>query len=342
MTPSPDRKPRIAAVVVTYNRCAQLEGCLGALMQQDYPLDAILVIDNASTDNTPETLKQKYGGKITHVRLEENLGGSAGFHEGIRLAYEKGYDWIWAMDDDVEPATDALQALVESPAFTDPAVGLLAPLVLDAKPRNQTPRYVHFNSIMTSCPDSSSWIPVATGYCRRYNLTLGYRPAVRNHESLESPLIPIEGAGFPSVMIRRDAVSAVGLPLKELFIFWDDVEFTYRISRQFKMFLVPSSHIIHWHGWDSRSARKFLGFAKRGAGIPFAQVWKLYYYVRNEIYFRTKYAKPWLAPFVPLLVSGRCAAVALFFHDHPFARCKVLWQATVDGVLGRLGKRVSP
>jgi len=332
---------RIAAVVLTYNRCALIEECLEALCHQALPLDEILVIDNASTDDTREMLKQKFNGQITYVRLDENLGSAGGFYEGIRLAHEKGYDWIWVMDDDVKPAADALKALVESPAFDDPSVGLLASLVLDVKTKTQTPRYEQFNTVMAACPDGASWIPVGAGQQRRFSLTMGYRPAV-NNESLEFPLIPVEGVGFLGILIRRDAISSVGLPLKELFMFWDDLEFTYRISRRFKMFVVPASKIFHRHGWDSRSPRRFLGFAKQGAGVPFERISRLYYFVRNEIYVRTKYAKPWLAPFVPVVILAKSFGATLLFYDHPLARCKILCRAGMDGILGRIEKRITP
>ncbi|HUX10093.1 MAG TPA: glycosyltransferase family 2 protein [Terriglobia bacterium] len=336
--PTPDNQPRIAAVVVTYNRCTLLDRCLKALVSQDRPPDEILVIDNASTDNTQEMLRQKYDGRITHVRLEKNQGGSGGFYEGIRLAYEKGYDWIWVMDDDVEPAADALKALVVSPAFGDPAVGLLASLVLDPMPSSGTPPSKGSSPVMAPDLSGTGWLPVGFGHYKRFNSIMGFQLVV-SQESLESPLIPIEAAGFLGVMIRRGAIDAVGLPLKELFIYWDDTEFIYRISRRFKVFLVPSSRILHGQGESLRSPRMLLGYSKLGASVPFAQIWKLYYYVRNETYVRTKYAKPWLAPFVPPLLLARYAAIGLFFYDHPFPRCKILCRAAFDGVLGRLGQR---
>lgn len=330
--------PSIAAVVLTHNRCAMLDECLDALCRQVHPLNEILVVDNASTDGTIEMLKRRYDSKISYVRLEENLGSAGGFYEGIRRAHEKGFDWIWVMDDDVRPEVDALQALVESPAYNNPSVGLLASLVLEARPKNQTPHYEQFNRIMVSCPESAGWLPVGVGQQRRFSRTMGFCPVV-SMESLKSALIPVDGAGFLGILIRRDAISSVGPPLKELFMFWDDLEFTYRISRRFKMFIVPASKLLHWRGWDTRSPRKFLGFSKLGAGVPFTQLWRLYYYVRNEIYVRTKYAKPWLAPFIPPLMLARYLAVTLFFYDHPFPRCKTLCRAAFDGVLGRLGKR---
>src|ERR1035441_9411687 len=102
----------IAAVVVTYNRKALLGECLDALLKQTHPLDAIYVIDNASTDGTKEFLNERgylRESKIRYVPLPDNTGGAGGFYEGLRHAFEAGFDWFWLMDDDVEPYLDGLE-----------------------------------------------------------------------------------------------------------------------------------------------------------------------------------------------------------------------------------------
>ncbi|HEX5413933.1 MAG TPA: glycosyltransferase family 2 protein [Terriglobia bacterium] len=317
LTDASPRPSRIAAVVVTYNRVRLLENCLDALIRQDRPLHEILAVNNASTDGTADMLEKKYNGTVTHVRLEENVGGAGGFYEGIRLAYEKGHDWIWVMDDDVEPMAGALSALAESPAFNDPTVGFLASLVLDSNLNAQVFPYRRFNRLMAA------------------------RPAI-NEGSLDQPLVPIEAAGFLGGMIRREAIDAVGLPLKDLFIYWDDTEFIYRISRRFKVFLVPASKVIHRYVWVPPLRNSIFGRLLRGPAVPLSETWRFYYNLRNSIFIRTRYVKPWLAPLVPVLALTRPLGAALVFWDHKVARCKILCQAAIDGVLGRLGKRISP
>ena len=304
-------------MVVTYNRCALLEACLEALFRQDRPLDEILVIDNASTDGTAEMMRKKYSDKVTYVGLEQNVGGAGGFYEGIRLAYEKGHDWVWVMDDDVEPMTDALSALIESPAFNDPTVGFLASLVLNPNLKAQIFPYRRFNRLMAACP------------------------AV-NEDTLKEPLVPIEAAGFLGGMIRREAIDTVGLPLKDLFIYWDDTEFIFRISRRFKVFLVPASKVVHHYVWVPPRGSKALGLLRKPSGVPFSQAWRVYYNLRNSILIRTRYASRWLVPLIPLAVLIRPLGATLLFYDHKIARCKLLWHAAVDGMLGRSGRRINP
>jgi hypothetical protein len=221
------------------------------------------------------------------------------------------------MDDDVEPMAEALRALAESQAFNDPAVGYLASLVLDPNLKAQIFPYRRFNRLMAACP-------------------------AINEDSLEQPLVPIEAAGFLGGMIRREAIDTVGFPLKDLFIYWDDTEFIYRISRRFKVFLVTASKVVHHYVWVPPPRGSILGVIKRGSAPPLTEAWRFYYNLRNSIFIRTRYVKPWLAPWIPLLALARPLGAALLFHDHKVARCKILCRAAIDGVLGRLGKRISP
>ncbi|WP_254411872.1 glycosyltransferase [Dyadobacter diqingensis] len=90
-------KTTIAGVVVTYNRLDLLKKCVEALRIQTHQLDAIIIINNGSTDGTKIWLSEQKDLVVYH---QENLGASGGFYRGIKEANEKGFDWIWVMDDD--------------------------------------------------------------------------------------------------------------------------------------------------------------------------------------------------------------------------------------------------
>ncbi|MER3603731.1 MAG: hypothetical protein C4298_08345, partial [Thermus sp.] len=85
---------RVCAVVVTYNRKELLRECLETLRGQTRKVDHILVVDNASTDGTEEVLRAEFP-EVEVLRLPENQGSSGGFHEGMKRAYEEGFDWLW-------------------------------------------------------------------------------------------------------------------------------------------------------------------------------------------------------------------------------------------------------
>jgi glycosyltransferase involved in cell wall biosynthesis len=119
----------VAAVVVTYNRRNLLSNCLSAIEAQTHRPDLIIVIDNASTDDTAAFLTDRSWNLPHQVhRLNRNYGGALGFAVGMKAALAAGADSVWLMDDDAIASQSALEFLIEdtkvatrggrSPAFT--------------------------------------------------------------------------------------------------------------------------------------------------------------------------------------------------------------------------------
>ena len=106
-----NQKNRIAAVVVTYNRKELLRECIEALLVQSMNQLDILLIDNASTDGTYEYVEDLVmeNDTIYYMNTGSNLGGAGGFHYGLKEAYNRGYDYMWIMDDDTIATPDALK-----------------------------------------------------------------------------------------------------------------------------------------------------------------------------------------------------------------------------------------
>ncbi|MEO5665873.1 MAG: glycosyltransferase, partial [Nocardioides sp.] len=102
----------IAVVIVTFNRADLLVRMLDGLAAQTHRPDAVIVIDNASTDHTRAVLDARTDLPLHVTTTEHNLGGAGGFHVGMRAAYDAGWDRIWLMDDDVVPDPDCLAVLM--------------------------------------------------------------------------------------------------------------------------------------------------------------------------------------------------------------------------------------
>ena len=99
---------KIVCIIVTYNRLELLKKCVRAVREQTYKNFDILVINNGSTDNTLNWLNTQ---EDLIVLSQSNLGGSGGFHNGLKKAYELGYDYYWIMDDDGIPDSKCLESL---------------------------------------------------------------------------------------------------------------------------------------------------------------------------------------------------------------------------------------
>ncbi|MFC6933555.1 glycosyltransferase [Actinomadura yumaensis] len=109
----PPGAPRVAAVVVTYERRELLTEALGALAAQTAPPAVVIVVDNASTDGTADLVRERFA-SADLVELSRNTGGAGGFAAGTARALELDADLIWLMDDDTVPEPGALAALLEA------------------------------------------------------------------------------------------------------------------------------------------------------------------------------------------------------------------------------------
>ena len=106
--------PRVVAVVVTYNRRDLLTEALSAVLAQSRAPDAVLVIDNASTDGTTEMVRARFP-SVRLATARRNTGGAGGFAYGLALALADAADLVWLMDDDTVPEPGALRAMLERP-----------------------------------------------------------------------------------------------------------------------------------------------------------------------------------------------------------------------------------
>jgi GT2 family glycosyltransferase len=91
------------------NDAAVIEQLLDGLRRQTGPADAILIVDNASTD---ATLARTFPENATIIRNSENLGTSGAIRIGFAYALQHGFDWTWVFDADSVPEPDALEKLI--------------------------------------------------------------------------------------------------------------------------------------------------------------------------------------------------------------------------------------
>lgn len=206
---------RIVAIVVTYNRLEMLKECIEALLKQSQPCD-ILVVNNASTDDTEKYVLEisNIYKNISYHNTGKNLGGAGGFHIGIKLAVESGYDYVWIMDDDCISKVNTLKNFVIADEKLKGKYGFLSSKVL--------------------------WKD--NGICK---MNIQRASMYRNNKDFTSEIVPIVMASFVSLFIKAEIIKKVGLPIKEFFIWTDDWEYTRRISLENKCYLVNNSEVIH-------------------------------------------------------------------------------------------------
>lgn len=290
---------KIAAVVVTYNRLNLLKECIEAIRNQTSKVDEIIVVNNSSTDGTLEWLNEQNDLKII---TQENLGGAGGFYTGIKTAYEKGHDWIWCMDDDVEPDFNCLSELIAvSKTIIEPISALTPVRYFENKLVNFECKIVNYSSALKSFD------------------TLHISEMDLNKAYFEIRTIPFEGP-----LINSQAIESIGLPDKGYFIIGDDTDYSLRLNNYGKIFMVPYAKMTKKLMTDMHSFD-----------------WKTYYQLKNIIILDRKYGKNISVRFFrPILNLARY--IKKYPKDFFSIKYKYFLKALLDGYLLKQGTVIKP
>ena len=248
-------REKICAILVTYNRKELLIEALNGLINQTKKLDGIYIIDNASTDKTPELLLEKEFIKklppqklknpweseniksdisIFYLRMDKNSGGAGGFYEGMKRGYEKGFDWLWLMDDDVEPLPNTLETQLKYKNISS---------------------CIHPSKKFLN-KDNFRW----NGYiCEKYGVVISLEENFK-----DKGFTCINYGCFEGMLINRDIVEKIGFPDKEFFIAGDDAFYGYKASKFTNVIYIKDALFLKKIKKDPKNkSSKYLYFVNR-------------------------------------------------------------------------------
>ncbi|MEX2015093.1 MAG: glycosyltransferase family 2 protein [Candidatus Hydrogenedentales bacterium] len=221
---------KYSVIIPTYNAAATLLPLLESLMQQPRNDIEIIVVDDASTDDT-RALMQSFSA-VRYERQEVNRGPAAARNAGARVAQGQ---WLLFTDSDTEFATGTLDAL-------DRAIA--------ARP---------FDALVGSYAGE----PANEGFVPRYKALWEYCIIEQSFELDQHGMCPIQTWAPRPGLIRREVFDAVG-GFNTAFVGADleDMELGYRMARQgYQIFAAPGVHIRHHYPPTMR--RELTPFARR-------------------------------------------------------------------------------
>lgn len=292
---------QVIAVVVTYNRLEMLKSTLQALETQTEHCD-VLIVDNASTDNTQAWVQQYLQEKpfLHYVNTGTNIGGAGGFHYGMRWAVQNGYDYVWIMDDDCMPCAQALEELMQADSLLGgpEQYGFLSSAVL--------------------------WTDGKECKMNRQKIKKSY---YENLHLLKHSLIQVEQATFVSLLFPAQTIKKVGLPIKEFFIWGDDIEYTRRITvrNQMPSFLVGQSQVVH--------AMKENNGSSIATDVP-ERIQRYRYAFRNEAYLYRQEGLKGICYYIAKCGLNFCR-VLVKAKDHKWKREWIILSSMVRGLFFR-------
>lgn len=301
----------IASLTVAYNGARVLARQLDALNRQTQKLDEVIVVNNASTDDTLGLLAREYPG-VTVLDLPKNGGVGGGYALGLAYAVlAKKYDWVWLLDQDSTPAEDGLECLLaglEHLGADADATAILAPVCLHSKTKLPCPGFFWKGGRMVPVLIDSS-----------------------------HPVTLVDMVISSGSLVRRQAIELVGLPRADFFMDFVDYEHCLRLRRNgFKIAVVRDSHLDHVLGDPSKL--KVLGRATYWTDHA---PWRMYYRFRNETFIVWQYYPKWTNKAFTLCRLVRYAVALILFGKRKMECLSMMCRGFLDGRAGRLGIRFS-
>ena len=220
------QQPRVAVVIVNFNGGEIVERTLEALAAQTRPADRTIVVDNASSDGSPDRIAARFP-EVELVRLEENAGFAGGNNVGVQAAED--CDWV---------------ALLNPDAFVQPA---WLERLLDAAKRH--PEYSFFGSLLLRADDPSIVDGSGDAYhvggmaWRRDN----GRPLEEAHLDPGEIFSPCAAAA----LYRRESFLAAGGFDEALFAYYEDTDLAFRLRLLGERCLFVPDAVVHHLGFST-------------------------------------------------------------------------------------------
>jgi len=215
--------PEIFSIIVTYNGAPWIERCLHDLLQSNIKTE-VIVIDNASTDNTLDIINSFEN--IHLIKSKENLGFGQANNLGIDFAMKNGADFIFLLNQDAYVFKNTISQLAEA-LKKNPRFGLLSPLQLEANGKEIEPVFKNFlrrnysDDIINKMFSAENNFDIHKPYAMRF----------------------VNAAAW---MMTRECVLKTGLFHPVFFHYGEDNHYASRVQfHGMKIGVLPAAHVIH-------------------------------------------------------------------------------------------------
>ncbi|WP_029686647.1 glycosyltransferase [Tatumella saanichensis] len=291
---------KIVSLIVTYNRCEKLLTTLEATLA--LPFSTVVVVDNCSSDGTSEILAQQNDPRLEVLTATQNCGGAAGFALGAEyIAQHVKSDWVLFFDDDAYPDSSFIERFQE---ICRPEYSLYCAKVLDTKGQ--------------LCKMNVPWRTSQGTFAS----SLKYLKRPQDFIPQVDQVTEVVTFSFVGCVISHDLLVRTWQFIdKDIFIYFDDVFYSWKLHVAGKKILYHPNLVIHHDIKTSPTDR-----------VP---AWKVYYLVRNMLLSRYILAgKPF---FSMTAISLRLIKYLLSSLRGPERKKRIyfFFKGVMDGVLNR-------
>jgi GT2 family glycosyltransferase len=207
--------PLVVCVVLNWNGWRETIPCLESLAAQDYPAFQVLVVDNASTDDSVELIRAAFPA-VELLQSQENGGFASGCNIGIRVALERDAAFVWLLNNDTVAPPDTVTKLVA--AASSAQIGMVGTVLY----------YAHNPS------EVQAWGGGAVIRWRGY-VTHFHKP---------TRLGPNSYLTFASALLRSELLRETGLLDEGFFMYYEDADLCFRARANGWQFTVATDTAV--------------------------------------------------------------------------------------------------
>ncbi len=219
--------PTASVCIVTYNSAEDIENCLQAVMQQSFPVERIVVVDNASSDGTAERVRP-YAEQVHFIANKVNNGFAGGQNQAIRQTRS---DYVLVLNPDVTLDPDYLSETIRF-MEQNPLVGSATGQLVLASNREM------MDSAGLGMKRTRNAFDLATG-----------EPTANWNETKQ--VFGVSGAAAVYRRAMMEDISYEGQFFDEhFFAYKEDVDVAWRARKLgWTSYYVPAAYAVHHRGW---------------------------------------------------------------------------------------------
>lgn len=217
--------PRVAVVVVNWNRRKDTLECLECVLASDGPEPGILVVDNGSEDGSAGAVRSQFP-SVSVIETGRNLGFAAGNNAAFERLKRDPPTYVWLLNNDARPDRTALAALVAA-AEADPGLAAVGSVLV--------------------APDGAveAW---GSG-------SVSFRSGLARHHRSPAEAADVDYLVGASLLLRWTALAQVGFFDDRYFLYWEDTDLCFRLREAGWALGVAGDAVVHHRGQTSTGLR---------------------------------------------------------------------------------------
>jgi hypothetical protein len=300
--------PKVVIVVLNWNAFEDTYHCIKSLIKVKYKNFSIILVDNNSSDGSYEKLKNEF----TDIKVLQSGwdGGYAyGTNYGAKVALQQGADYVIYLNNDTEVEEDFLDQLMNVFSNYD-NVGIVSSKVF----------YMHDKTKLYS----------AGGTFNKFRCTGVNSYQGKDADTHGNEIKEINFAEGCCMCIKRAVFEKIGFMNEEYFMYFDEIDYSVKAIKYFKLYYTPYSKIYH----------------KAGAGITWKDFSAFYYYyfTRNRINFYRNFSILWqIYSIIYSILISILKTLVIYTRNKDSelkkknGKVKAIWKGLIDGINGVRG-----